>query len=133
VSLADGGRDLDNHLYPIARRLGPQRVAAMFGRKIHGPSSLAVGPAEPEATAASPQFSTRMIGSYERRQWKQELHDRLLRAQAATLQPGPVAIEIAVTAGPDRNWAGLWKPLIDAFGPVLGEDPPGRSTRTMTG
>jgi hypothetical protein len=22
-----------------------------------------------------------------------------------------------------RNWASLWKPLIDAFGPVLGEDP----------
>jgi hypothetical protein len=24
-------------------------------------------------------------------------------------------------AGPD--WANIWKPLIDAFGPVLGEDP----------
>ena len=30
---------------------------------------------------------------------------------------------IALTTGPGRNWASLWKPLIDAFGPVLGEDP----------
>jgi hypothetical protein len=30
---------------------------------------------------------------------------------------------IAVTTGPGRNWANLWKPLIDAFGPMLGDDP----------
>ncbi len=64
-----------------------------------------------------------MTGSYERKEWKQELHGRLLRAQAATAKPGPVAMDIAVTTGPGRNWANLWKPLIDAFGPVLGEDP----------
>jgi hypothetical protein len=41
-------------LFPVARRLGPRRAAAMSGRKIHGPWSLAVGPAEPEETVASP-------------------------------------------------------------------------------
>ena len=41
VSLTHGGHDLDNYLFPVAQRLGPQRVAAIFGRKIHGPSSLA--------------------------------------------------------------------------------------------
>ena len=45
VSLTDGGHDLDDYLVPVAQRLGPQRVAAIFGRKIRGPSSLAVGPA----------------------------------------------------------------------------------------
>src|SRR5215469_17836465 len=64
VCLTDGGHDLDNYLFPVVQRLGPQRVAAIFGRKIHGPSSLAVGPARPEAAGASPQFSTRMAGSY---------------------------------------------------------------------
>jgi hypothetical protein len=122
VSLTRGGHDLDNYLFPIARRLGPQRVAAIFGRKIHGPSSLAVGPAHPDADGATPQFSTRMTGSYERKQWKQGLHDRLAR-QAATLDAGPLGLDIALTTGPGRNWASLWKPLIDAFGPVLGEDP----------
>ena len=47
VSLIDGGHDLGNYLFPVASRLGPQRVAAIFGRKIVGPSSLAVGPARP--------------------------------------------------------------------------------------
>jgi hypothetical protein len=122
VSLTDGGHDLDNYLFPVAQQLGPQRVAAIFGRKIHGPSSLAVGPAQPDTAEAAAQFSTRMAGSYERKEWKHKLHERLA-AQAATIDPGPAVLTIALTTGPDRNWASLWKPLIDAFGPVLGEDP----------
>jgi hypothetical protein len=122
VSLIDGGHDLGNYLFPVAQRLGPERVAAIFGRKICGPSSLAVGPAQPEAAGATAQFSARMAGSYERKQWKQQLHDRLA-VQAATIDPGPAGLTIALTTGPGRNWASLWKPLIDAFGPVLGEDP----------
>jgi hypothetical protein len=102
VSLTDGGHDLDNYLFPVAQRLGPQRVAAIFGRKIHGPSSLAVGPAQPDPAAATPQFSTRMAGSHERKQWKQQLHDRLA-VQAATIDPGPAGLTIAVTTGPGRN------------------------------
>jgi hypothetical protein len=121
VSLIDGGHDLDNYLFPVAVRLGPQRVAAIFGRKIHGPSSLAVGPAQPATAGATPQFSTRMAGSYARKQWKQTLHDRLA-GQATTIDPGPAGLTIALTTGPGRNWASLWKPLIDAFGPVLGEE-----------
>jgi hypothetical protein len=121
VSLIDGGHDLDNYLFPVAQRLGPERVAAIFGRKIHGPSSLAVGPAQLDTAEATPQFSTRMAGSYERKEWKQTLHDQLA-AQAATIEPGLVSLTVALTTGPGRNWASLWKPLIDAFGPVLGED-----------
>ncbi len=122
VSLIAGGHDLGNYLFPVAQRPGPQRVAAIFGRKIHGPSSPAVGPAQPDTAEATPQFSTRMVGSYVRKEWKQKLHDRL-RVQAATIDPGPVGLTIALTTGPGRNWASLWKPLIDAFGPGLGEDP----------
>jgi hypothetical protein len=122
VSLTDGGHDLDNYLFPVAQRLGPQRVAAIFGRKIHGPSSLAIGPAQPDTARTTPQFSARMTGSYERKQWKQALHDRLA-VQAAMIGRGPAGLTIALTTGPGRDWASLWKPLIDAFGPVLGEDP----------
>ena len=122
ASLIDGGHDLGNYLFPVAMRLGPERVAAIFGRKICGPSSLAVGPAQPDTAETTPQFSARMAGSYERREWKQQLHDQLA-VQAATIDPGPVGLKIALTTGPGRNWASLWKPLIDCFGPVLGEDP----------
>jgi hypothetical protein len=122
VSLIDGGHDLDNYLFPVAQRLGPQRVAAIFGRKIYGPSSLAVGSAQPGTAEGLPQFSTRMAGSYERKEWKQKLHDRLA-VQAVTIDPGPAGLTIALATGPGRNWANLWKPVIDAFGPVLGEDP----------
>src|SRR5262249_15579606 len=73
VSLTDGGHDLDNSLFPVAQRLGPERVAAIFGRKIHGPSSLAVGPARLDTAGATPQFSARMAGSHERKEWKQDL------------------------------------------------------------
>ena len=30
VSLIDGGHDLDNYLFPVAGRLGPQRIAAIL-------------------------------------------------------------------------------------------------------
>lgn len=66
--LIDGGHDLDNYLFPVAQRLGPERVAAIFGRKIHGPSSLAVGPAQPDTAGATPQFSARMAGTCESRE-----------------------------------------------------------------
>ena len=127
TSLIDGGHDLGSYLFPLAQRLGPQRVAAIFGRKICGPSSLAVGPAQPDTAGATPQFSAQMTGSDQRQQWKHQLHDRLA-AQAATIdaglaRPGPAGLTIALTTGPGRNWASLCKPLIDAFGPVLGHDP----------
>jgi hypothetical protein len=43
VPLTDGEPDLDNYLLPIGQRLGPTRIAAVFGRQIYGSSSLAIG------------------------------------------------------------------------------------------
>jgi hypothetical protein len=123
LSLTGGGRDLDNYLFPLAQRLGPARITAMFGRKVHGPSYLAVGPAEPDPGAVPPPFSAQISGSYESKQWKSALRDRLVRTQVAVPGAGPVGMTIGITTGPGRNWANIWKPLIDAFGPVLGEDP----------
>jgi hypothetical protein len=100
VSLTDVGHDLGNYLFPVAQRLGPQRVAAIFGRKICGPSSLAVGPARPDKAGATPQFSARMAGFSARKEWKQELHDRLA-VQAAIIDPGLLDSRGAPTAGVD--------------------------------
>ena len=123
LSLTGGGRDLDNYLFPLAQRLGPARIAAMFGQKVHGPSFLAVGRAQPDHGASPSQFSTQIAGSYVRKEWKTTLRERILRVQHAVLETGPISMTISITTGPGRNWANVWKPLIDAFGPVLGENP----------
>ena len=123
LSLTGGGRDLDNYLFPLAQRLGPARIAAMFGRKVRGPSCLAIGQARPDLVASRPQFSARITGSYVRKEWKTTLREQILQAQDAVPGAGPISLAISITTGPGRNWANIWKPLIDAFGPVLGEDP----------
>ena len=123
LALMGGGRDLDNYLFPLAQRLDPARIAAMFGRKVHGPSFLAVGQAQPDHPAAPPQFSAQIAGSYIRPEWKATLHERLLEIQHTVLAAGAIGMTIGITTGPGRNWANIWKPLIDAFGPVLGENP----------
>jgi hypothetical protein len=122
VSLTSGGRDLDNYLYPLAKCLGAGQLAAVFGRKVHGVSCLAIDVAQPRIPGEPPQFATRMSGSYERPEWKATLRDRLLQARLRLLGPGPVEMDVALTTGPGRNWANVWKPLIDSLGPVLGED-----------
>ena len=124
IPLTTGGRDLDNYLYPVAQRLGATGLTAVFGRKAHEPSWLAVGSAQPDTTKTTPpRFATRIAGSYTRAEWKEALRDRLLLAQVRPAEPGAVEMDIAVTTSAGRNWANLWKPLIDAFGPILGEDP----------
>ena len=123
LSLTGGGRDLDNYLFPLAQRLGPTRIAAMFGQKVHGPSFLAVGRAQPDHSASPPQFSAQVAGSYVRKEWKITLREQLLQVQHAVPAAGPIGMTISIITGPGRNWANLWKPLIDAFGPVLGENP----------
>ncbi len=123
LPLTGGGRDLDNYLFPLAQRLGPARIAAMFGRKVHGPSFLAVDHAQPEHPAAPPQFSAQIAGSYIRTEWKAAVRKRLLQVQHVTRAAGAIDMTIGITTGPGRNWANIWKPLIDAFGPVLGDNP----------
>lgn len=122
LPLTGGGRDLDNYLFPLAQRLGAMRIAAMFGKKVHGSSFLSIALAEPGA-AALEQFSVRLAGSYVRKEWKIDLRERLLEAHCPVPGTGQVGLVISITTGPGRNWANIWKPLLDAFGPVLGEDP----------
>ena len=70
-----------------------------------------------------PQFSAQITGSYVRKEWKTNLRDQILQVQDAAPGAGPISLAIGITTGPGRNWANIWKPLIDAFGPVFGEDP----------
>jgi hypothetical protein len=40
----------------------------------------------------------------------------------APLADGPVRLDLAFLVGENRNWLALWKPTIDALGPLLGHD-----------
>jgi hypothetical protein len=120
-ALDTDGRDLDNYLYPLIRRLGPGRVTAAFGRKTRGRSWLAIEPARPDPAPAAPQFTALVTGSYVRPDWKRTLRQRLGRAGITPAPAGPLALRVTIGTSPARNWTNLWKPLIDSLGPILGE------------
>lgn len=123
VPLTTGGRDLDNYLLPIATRLGAGRLVAAFGRKTHGQSCFAVEAARVRVPDSLPMFATQLTGSYVRAEWKTTLSERLRMAGVLQAPPGQVGLEIGIVAGTGRNWTALWKPLLDLFGPLLGESP----------
>jgi hypothetical protein len=120
-ALDTDGRDLDNYLYPLIRRLGPGRVTAAFGRKTRGRSWLAIAPARPDPEPAAAQFTALVTGSYVRPDWKHTLVQRLAHAGISQAPAGPLALRVTIGTGPARNWTNLWKPLIDSLGPILGE------------
>lgn len=131
VPLDHGGRDLDNYLYPLVRRLGASRIAAAFARKVHQPySTIAAGHAVLDAEPAQPPpLTIRTSVSAQSTAWKQTVHQACSKLVAQPLPPGSVAIRIRLGVSRQRNWAALWKPTIDALGPLLGMPDPARPFR----
>ena len=121
-----GGRDLDNYLLPIVRRIGAGRVAAVFGRKLRQPrSTIAIGAAVPQTGSPDPpQLSIRTTTSVQSVAWKHAIHQACDRASSEPLPSGPVGLRIRFGVSSRRNWSALWKPAIDALGPLLGMPDP---------
>jgi hypothetical protein len=130
TQLTSGGRDLDNYLFPIVARFGPAHFVAVFARKHHGRSTIAIGPAqlaEDEPSGHWAHGSALLTASSDMTAWKQQLVAGLAAStDVRVLPPGPVAVHLAFRIGPQRNWANLWKPAIDALGGVLGVDNPAK-------
>jgi len=126
-----GGRDLDNYLFPVARRLGAGRIAAAFARKVHQQgSTIAIGPAAPGIDLPSSlPLSVRTSVSTDSRAWKEAVHRACRDVVTEPLPAGPVALRIQFSVSTRRNWAALWKPAIDALGPVLGIPDPAHPFR----
>jgi len=128
--LTSGGRDLDNYLFPIAARFGPARFTAVFARKHHGPSALTIGPAMLEDQTPVDRWShaaARVTASSATTAWKQQLADALAADPSVQVLPaGPVALHLGFRVSPQRNWATLWKPAVDALGGLLGLEDPAR-------
>ncbi len=122
IPLIGRGNDLDNYLYPVVRRLKADRFDAAFADKDRaGSSTICVGDARlADRPVSEPQLSVRTTASSESREWKQQVYDACRRAIPAPLPQGPVALDLRFTVASARNWSNLWKPAIDALGPMLG-------------
>jgi hypothetical protein len=124
--LTSGG-DLDNYLFPIARRLGAQRFDAVFGTKRHGDSStVSVTQARPVASPREADMVVRTTASATSRVWKEQVRDACALAVPVEPIPGSIGIDIEFRLSPARNWSTLWKPAIDSLGPLLGVPSPRR-------
>lgn len=121
-----GGRDLDNYLLPVVRRIGASRVAAVFGRKLQrAESTIAVGVAARQAELPeSAQLHIRTTTSAQSPAWKHAIHEACRRVSSEPLPSGPIALCIRFGVSSRRNWSALWKPAIDALGPLLGMPDP---------
>jgi len=120
--------DLDNYLYPVVQRLGHGRFAlASASKQVGGGSRAVVGLAEPLAHLPElhtwGHFACRAGSGTQDKRWKVGLREALRASQPRPLPPGPVEVKVhlAWRCSPARNWAWLWKPTLDAMGPVLGE------------
>jgi hypothetical protein len=124
--LASGGHDLDNYLFPIAHHLNGKRFDAAFASKTHtGSSTMAVEPARtlPDDTWR-PKLQVQTVTSTDKIGWKQEIERACIEQVDKRLAEGPVRLEMHYRLHSRRNWVNLWKPTIDALGPVLGAPDP---------
>jgi hypothetical protein len=119
--------DLDNYLRPVVYALGATHfVFVSATKRMEGESQLLVGIAEPrEELAEQPSWTHALIdagrGSVAKKDWKIRIRETLLAQQQQQVMPEPVEVALLWRCSSRRNWTYLWKPTIDATGPVLGE------------
>jgi hypothetical protein len=119
-------RDLDNYLFPLATRFsraGTHTLACVWGTKQHSASSLVR--IEQAIPAVPSRFelcrTVRTSASSQSTAFKKQISEQL--EAISPIPPGPVQMQLCFTVGPARNWLTLWKPTIDALGPILGYTP----------
>jgi hypothetical protein len=129
VSLTSGGRDLDNYLYPVVRRLGWDHFCLVSARKHHGTTSLlriaTVSQIHKAGGLNDSSFAHALTSvSSATMAWKRELKEQIERQVVSPVTAEPLEMEICFRLAQRRNWAYLWKPTLDALGPILGVDNP---------
>jgi hypothetical protein len=119
-------RDLDNYAFPLSTRLAKEiarPIDSVWARKRHGSlSTIGIATAVVTSDGLPPDgwISVRTTASSATTAYKHQVHEALLGA--GELPAGPVSLQLSFTVGKGRNWANLWKPTIDALGPLLGTD-----------
>jgi hypothetical protein len=124
VALLDA-YDLDNYVFRLAMRLSKdtgRQFACVWATKRHAKSSL-IGVQQAVhrdgSVTTGEWVHVHTTASSATGAYKKQVNDAV-RGEMA-LPGGPVALELSFTVGPSRNWPNLWKPTIDALGPLLGE------------
>jgi hypothetical protein len=117
--------DLDNYLFPfvptLAKRLGRQFTSVWASKRHAARSYVAVGPAVSVADPGGEYaFRVSTSVSAEKPAYKEAIRDQV--TATTPLPEGGVVLQLAFVVGPGRAWANLWKPTIDALGPILGRD-----------
>ncbi len=121
--------DVENYLYPAITRLRPHAIESVWGEKVHRDRSTAVlCKAEPlslEALAGWSFAYVRTQCSTATEEWKYSVWNQVA-AQAALAPDGALEMHVGYRVGSGRAWLNVWKPSIDALGPILGVKDPRR-------
>lgn len=130
--------DLDNYLYPVVKRIGARRFTFVSAiKRVGGGSYLQIGSTksanagleEKDGWIPFPYDAIKGI-SVAKPEWKfnirNALKDALKDKRVYSLRPGGGELQLVWKCSSQRNWISLWKPTIDAMGPVLGEPDPHR-------
>jgi hypothetical protein len=86
------------------------------------------------ASSSSPitTLVLRTMGSAEGRSCKAQIQTAASVACPSPLPNGPVTLTLRFGVSGARNWSTLWKPAIDARGPVLGSADPAKAFHPTT-
>lgn len=121
-----GGRDLDNYLFPLVNKLGAARLVSVFGTKETGALSRArAGVVRDEAPPMTGWSfaSSEAIGPAGSILWRDSVKANLSLSESAP--SGPLEVQVTFR-GSRGNWHYDWKATIDALGAILGLEPNGR-------
>jgi hypothetical protein len=118
TTISPGRRSLGSAPVPVRRS----------GQAVGGGSDLRIGLAVPLLSAAisaeCEHFSCAAGAGAQEKRWKEGVRSALMQAGAQQLPAGLVEARVAWRCSARRNWVWLWKPTIDAMGPILGQADP---------
>ena len=125
-------RDLDNYVRPLAAHLAQasgRRFACVWCSKQYAETSMlwvstAIGCPAREIEKRG-WLRVHTTASYEDTAYKRQISSQI-NDSVVELDEGPVALQLAFTVGPGRNWTNLWKPTIDSLDTILGRTHPAR-------
>jgi hypothetical protein len=129
VDVLSRGRDLDNYLFPIVRRLGASRFVSVWAAKGVAESVIEIERAVPAPVSSDDRWrfaSAVTNASSQTAAWKDQVSQQIAAQTQEVVCEGGVELEICFRVSPKRNWSTLWKPAIDSLECVLGQDNPAR-------